>query len=136
MAIQEVEIKEIQGWDKWAEKYKPIPNKFSKHNELMYETFGEELEFIKTVNNAHVWTWVQGDMSDLIVAGISFVNRLGYYVTEVPWTDIDEYVLLSVELECDCYSEDDDVMESRSGEYGDPDCDKCEGAGLYTEYVG
>ena len=127
---------EYQGWDEWANKYKPIPNKFSKHNELMYETFGEELEFVKGANNAHVWTWVQGDMSDLIVAGASFVNRLGYYITEVPWNDIDDYVLLSVEKECDCYSEDDDVMESRNGEYGDPDCDKCEGAGLYTEYVG
>lgn len=135
MAIKEVEIKEIQGWSAWEQKYKPIPNKFSKHNELMYETFGEELEFIKTVNNAHVWTWVQGDMSDLIVAGFSFVNRLGYYVTEVPWTDIDEYVLLSVEKECDCYSEDEDVMATRNDEYGDPACTMCEGSGLVTEYV-
>ena len=132
MTVREVEFKEIQGWDKWAEKYKPIPNKFSKHNELMYETFGEELEFIKTVNNAHVWTWVQGDMSDLIVAGISFVNRLGYYVTEVPWTDIDEYVLLSVEVECSCYNEEG----YPNGEWGDEDCDKCEGYGYVTEYVG
>lgn len=127
---------EYQGWDEWATKYKPIPNKFSKHNELMYETFGEELEFIKGANNAHVWTWVQGDMSDIIVAGFSFVNRLGYYVTEVPWTDIDDYVLLSVEKECDCYSEDEDVMDTRNGEYGDPDCTMCEGAGQVTEYVG
>ena len=127
-------MQEIQGWDKWAEKYKPIPNKFSKHNELMYETFGEELEFIKTVNNAHVWTWVQGDMSDLIVAGISFVNRLGYYVTEVPWTDIDEYVLLSVEVECECY--DEEAMDNgERDEHGDPNCTKCEGYGMITEYV-
>ena len=132
-----IETYEIQGWDTFANKYKPLKNHFSKSpNELMFETFGEELEFIKNANTAHVWTWVQGDMCDLIVAGFSYVNRLGYYVTEVPWTHIDEYVLLSVEKECDCYSEDEDVMATRNDEYGDPDCDKCEGAGLYTEYVG
>ena len=135
MTIREVEVKEIQGWNAWAEKYKPKKNHFSKqdmYDVTMFETYGEELEYVKSVNNAHVWTWVQGDFSDLIVAGISFVNRLGYYVTEVPWTDIDEYVLLSVEVECECYNEDG----YENGEYGSPDCQICEGYGYNTEYVG
>jgi hypothetical protein len=38
---------EILGWDAWAEKYKPIKNKFSKHDEFMFETYGEELEYIQ-----------------------------------------------------------------------------------------
>ena len=126
-------MEEIQGWDAWAKKYKPLKNHLSKSdNEYMFETFGEEWEYIKGANTAHVWTWVDGDMSSLIIAGMAFVNRLGYYITEVPWTDTDECVLLSVEQECDCYREDG----YPNGEWGDLDCDKCEGAGLYTEYVG
>jgi hypothetical protein len=127
---------EILGWDAWAEKYKPIKNKFSKHDETMFETYGDEVEFVQAQDPRYVWTNVQGDMSDIIVAGYAYVNRLCYYITEIPWEDEDEYVLISVEVECECYSEDEDVMESRGGESGDPDCTICEGYGLKTEYVG
>jgi hypothetical protein len=127
---------EILGWDAWAEKYKPIKNKFSKHDELMFETYGQEVEFVQAQDPRYVWTNVQGDMSDLIIAGYAYVNRLCYYITEIPWEDEDEYVLISVEKECVCYSEDEDVMETRDGEQGDPNCPECEGYGLVTEYVG
>ena len=119
---------EILGWDAWAEKYKPIKNKFSKHDEVMFETYGEEVEFVQAQDPKYVWTNVQGDMSDLIVAGYAYVNRLCYYVTEIPWENEDEYVLISVEKECECYDEE-------SGE-GKEDCAICEGYGLVTEYVG
>jgi hypothetical protein len=119
---------EILGWDAWAEKYKPIKNKFSKHDEIMFETYGEELEYIQNLDERFVWTSVQGDMSDLIVAGYAYVNRLSYYVTEIPWDDENQYVLISVEKECVCYDEE-------SGE-GKEDCKQCEGYGLVTEYVG
>lgn len=129
-------MEEIQGWSAFADKYKPKNNHFSKHNEMMYETFGQEVEYIQSLDPKYVWTWLTGDMCDVLVAGYAYVNRLGYYVTEVPWEDEDTSVLLSVETECDCYSEDEDVVDSRNGEYGDPDCEKCEGAGLVTEFVG
>lgn len=126
---------EILGWSAWADKYKPIPNHLSKHNELMFETYGEDIEYLKTVDGKYVWTWVDGDLSSFLVAGYAYVNRLGYYVTELPWEDENDYVLLSVETECECYSEDEDVLAERNDNWGDPDCDKCEGAGYVTEYV-
>jgi hypothetical protein len=62
------------------------------------------------------------------------VNRLGYYVTELPWEDENDYVLLSVETECECY--DEEAMDrGERQEYGDPNCEKCQGYGLITEYV-
>jgi hypothetical protein len=130
-------MEEIQGWDKWAEKYKPIKNKFSSDPDAtMFETYDAEWEFIKEQDPRYVWTWITGDMSDLIVAGRAFVNRFGYYVTEVPWDDEDEYVLLSVEAECECYKEEG-YGPNAFGYYddGDPECDKCEGYGLVTTYV-
>lgn len=122
---------EILGYEAWADKYKPITNKFRKYEENTFETYGEEVEFVQAQDPRYVWTWVDGDMSSLIVAGYAYVNRLSYYITEVPWEDDNDYVLLSVEKECECYSED-----YESGDYGDPECDKCEGYGLVTEYVG
>ena len=127
---------EYQGWQKWEDKFKPIHNHFSNDpDQDMFETYGEEVEFVTKADNKHVWTWIQGDMSDLIVAGYHYVNRLGYYITEVPWENEDDYCLLSIEVECECYSEDEEVMESRNDEMGDPNCQECEGYGLVTKYV-
>ena len=127
---------EILGWNAWAEQYKPKPNHLSKYpDEKMYETYGEEVEYIQTVDPRYVWTLVTGDMCDLIVAGYAYVNRLAYYVTEVPWENEEDYVLLSVEKECECY--DEEAMDNGDREeYGDPNCQLCEGYGLVTEYVG
>jgi hypothetical protein len=127
---------ELRGWDAFVEKYKPIKNHFSSDpDQFMFETYGDEVDYVILQDNKNVWTWVDGDGSDLLVAGYHYVNRVGYYITELPWEDDDDYVLLSEEVECECYSEDEDVMATRNDEYGDPDCDKCEGYGRVTEYA-
>jgi hypothetical protein len=127
---------EYQGWAEWEAKFKPKQNHLSKFECKMYETYGEEYDYIKSLDPKYVWTNVQGDMSDLLVAGVAWVNRLSYYVCEIPWEDEDDSVLLSVEEECECYSEDEDVLQQRNDEWGDPECEKCEGYGYVTTYVG
>jgi hypothetical protein len=126
---------EYQGWSEWEKKFKPIKNQFRdpQHEEIAFETYGEEWEFVKAQDPRYVWTNIQGDMSDLIVAGFAFVNRLQYYITEIPWDNEDDYVLLSVEAECECYDED---REDNDGEFGAPNCPECDGYGLVTKYVG
>ena len=129
-------MKEYQGWAEWADKYKPIRNRISEAGE-MFETYGAELDYVKAVDPKYVWTRVSGDMSDLIVAGYAYVNIFGDYVTELPWENETDTVLLSVEKECECFSEDEAVMQERgTQDLGDPDCAMCEGYGLITEYVG
>ena len=128
---------EYQGWNEWEAKFKPKTNHFRipNHGEMIYETYGEEVEYVKSLDPKYVWTFVSGDGADLLVAGYAYVNRLGYYIAENPWTDEDDSCLLSVEEECECYSEDEDVLVERNDNWGDPDCDKCEGAGYVTNYV-
>jgi hypothetical protein len=127
---------EYQGWDTWAEKFKPKTNHFhNQENYRMYETYGEEYEYVKSIHPNFVWTLIDGDMSSYIVAGRAFVNRLGYYITENHWQDENDACLLSVEVECECYSDDEDVLEERGDEWGDPDCAECEGAGYVTNYL-
>lgn len=75
----------------WVEKYKPLPNHLTKvpDNE-MFETYGKELKFVQSQPHNKVWTLMDGaDDSDetFISSGIHFVNRLGYYVTEVAFED-------------------------------------------------
>ena len=127
---------EYQGWNQWEVKFKPIKNHLvSDPDQKMFETYGEEVEFVTKADNKYVWTWRQGDMSDLIVAGYHYENRLGYYITEVPWEDEYDYALLSVQVECECYSEDDDVMKTRDDEFADPSCPECDGYGRLTKYI-
>jgi hypothetical protein len=117
---------EYQGWDTWAEKFKPKTNHFNGQGNL-YETYGEEYEYVKSIHPNFVWTLVDGDMSSYIVAGMAYVNRIGYYITENHWQDDNDACLLSVETECECY--DEDTCE------GTEDCENCEGYGYVTNYL-
>ena len=129
----------------FEEKYKPVINHLDKYASpavptRMFETYGPEVEYVKSVDPKRVWTWIDGDCSSLLVAGWSFVNRLGYYVCEVPWETGNEQVLLSVEVECECYEEEGYPTTLPNGveilESGDPNCERgCEGQGYRTEYV-
>lgn len=79
--------------DEWLETYKPIQNHLDNGNSwngTLFETYGEEIEFINSSPENLVWTLVDVDGKNIIVNGQSWVNRLGYFVCEVPWND-DEF---------------------------------------------
>ena len=73
--------------------YKPVQNHLNKTAPIgnwMYETYDAEYEFVRRVPNKHVWTVLDGPGSSCyVVAGWHYVNRLGYIVTELPWTSDD-----------------------------------------------
>jgi predicted methyltransferase MtxX (methanogen marker protein 4) len=101
------ELKEQQV-DKWLADYKPVANHLSETsgweiNEkgILFETYGDELDFVRQQPDNHVWTWIDGDEGTVIVAGMAFVNRIGYFVTEVAWTDESAFV------EVDTYNEEE-----------------------------
>lgn len=84
------ETKEDQYFE-WEEKYKPIKNHFEGRNgsysDTMFETFGEEVEYVWAQDVHHVWTLIEGDEGQYIAAGRHHINRLGYFITEIAWTD-------------------------------------------------
>ena len=50
----------------------------------LFETYGEELAFVRTQDPKTVWTLLDGDDGDLyLVSGYHFVNRIGYRVARV-----------------------------------------------------
>jgi hypothetical protein len=89
----------------WEATYKPISNhlddnaSFQDENGvgIMFETYGDELEFVQSVDEHRVWTYVDSDLGTDILAGYYFVNRIGYFVTEVPWEDQDTVVNVSID---------------------------------------
>jgi hypothetical protein len=128
-------------WDEWVEQFKPIKNTITQYPEpdaeySSFETYGEEVEFVHSkVEDNLVWTFADGDMCSYLSNGYHYINRINYYVCTVPYDPDKTYeIIVSTEQECACYSEDEDVMESRDGEMGDPNCKECEGYGLVTVY--
>ncbi len=59
--------------------------------EGMLETYGESLELLKQAEPNKIWTIIDGDDDDLaIVAGMHYVNRVNYFVSNEPWQLEDE----------------------------------------------
>lgn len=74
-------------YDEFEGKYKPIENHLGDAGTYLFETYGQEVDFVSTQNKNFVWTLVEGDEGLYIVPGFHYVNRLNYLVTEVPWTE-------------------------------------------------
>ncbi len=61
----------------------------------MFETFGEELEYVrmKAQKGNNVWTIVEGDDDTMYYSnGMRVVNRIGYLITREEWeveTDVE-----------------------------------------------
>lgn len=81
------------GEEEWFNTYKPLANHLDDNASFqteegigyMFETYGEELDFVRAQNPLHIWTYTHGDNnSGYISNGYSLVNRLGYFVTELP----------------------------------------------------
>lgn len=51
----------------------------------LFETSGEELEFVRRQDPTHVWTFLDGDEDgQYLASGFHFVNRIGYLISTVP----------------------------------------------------
>ena len=54
----------------------------------LFETFGEEFNFVRSQDPRTVWTLLDSDDGDqLLVNGFHFVNRIGYLISNAPVDD-------------------------------------------------
>ena len=74
--------------DEWAAIYKPIKNHIDTNSSFdgeMFETYGDELEFVKAQDEDRIWMYGDGDDGGCYIwNGWHFVNRIGYFITSVP----------------------------------------------------
>lgn len=79
--------------DEFFQKHKPVKNPLvdnAPDDNTRFETYGEELEFILKEENSgskKVWTVLDVDGREYITTGYHLVNRMGYYITEVPYEE-------------------------------------------------
>jgi len=78
-----------RNFEEWSEQYKPIRNHLAParncYDGMMFETYGKELEFVRNQPEVNVWTLINWEREDLLIPGFHIVNRLGYFVTEIPF---------------------------------------------------
>jgi hypothetical protein len=85
--------------DEWFEQFKPIPNHLDENASFndgeqgyMFETYGDEVEFVKSQDSNRIWTYSDGDDGGTYISdGYHVVNRIGYFVTTVPYDDKQYY---------------------------------------------
>ena len=86
--------------EEWFDKFKPIPNHIDDNASFqtedgigyMFETYGEELDFVKSHQSNRIWTYCDNDVSGTsIFQGMRIVNRIGYFVTTVPFDGSKDY---------------------------------------------
>ena len=91
--------------DEWFNTYKPIANHLDENASFndgdqgyMFETYGDELEFVKAQEPNRIWTYSDGDDGGTYISdGYHVVNRIGYFVTTVPYDDKQYYQITVME---------------------------------------
>lgn len=69
------------------EKFKPVKNPHNRDagwNGCLFDTHGVEYNFIKNQSEDRVWTLLS---DNTLVNGRRHIDRVGYLVTELPWTE-------------------------------------------------
>lgn len=111
-------------YDHWHNKYQPLVNpimleKYPNNPYYTFETYGEDIEYVKQQDEHNIWTEVDGDEGCYILPGMHWANRINYYITVRPWEDDSIEVPTWCFRDCDCRTEENDW------EY-DPNCTECE----------
>ena len=89
---------EHPGMDEFEKRYTFVANP-NPHAEgapacHMFETFGEDIEFVYAQPRERVWTLIDGGDDRLYLdAGFHVTNRLGFFVTREEWAEPDESYL-------------------------------------------
>ncbi|MEZ9359025.1 hypothetical protein AB4175_03960 [Vibrio cyclitrophicus] len=97
-------------FEQWVESFKPIINEnggsaiFLDDKCISLETYGNDLETIKTTDASRVWTIIEIDIDEeedelgepvdskwVIVNGCHQVNRIAYIITQSPWQEGNDY---------------------------------------------
>jgi hypothetical protein len=62
----------------------------------LFETYGDELDFVRRQHPRTIWTLLDGDDGDqYLVSGYHLVNRIGYLISTVP---VPECVTIQVRI--------------------------------------
>ena len=119
-------------YDEWVETYKPMKNPIDTNASMdgyMFETYGDEVALVKNQDEDRIWMYGDGDDGGTYIwNGWGFVNRIGYFITQVPCppnTMIQVLVSHNWYYCENCGSETEDPDNLIRDAFQDIDLDKC-----------
>jgi hypothetical protein len=86
----------ILNYEEWVDKYNPILNSINDNASfegLLWETYGEEVKKVLSYPREQVWTLIEVDDNMIVIPGYHLVNRLGYFITDIPYDILDTETL-------------------------------------------
>ena len=81
----------------WFDAYKPIENRGTGTYYAIdgvnytWETYSPEVDVVSRIDEKYIWTLIETDDGEFIIAGRHHVNRLAYFICEVAWDQYEEY---------------------------------------------
>jgi len=105
--------------DEFASTYPLVPNHLDTNASWTYgdgpgclfETYGEELAFVRRQHPRTIWTLVErDDNKELVLSGYHHVNRLGYLISAVQFpedTRIEVPIPFDSEIDSDDFDSDE-----------------------------
>ena len=129
-------------YDEWVETYKPMKNPIDTNASMdgyMFETYGDEVALVKNQDEDRIWMYGDGDDGGTYIwNGWGFVNRIGYFITQVPCPpNTTIQVLVSHNWyyceNCELETEDPDNLIRDA--FQDIDLDKCPSCATAEELV-
>ena len=107
-------------FDTFFEEYKPQLNHFTSspdNDNYTFETFGEELEYVKKQNNKQIWTTIDHENEEVwLIPGFHLVNRMNYYITTKEWES--EYIQVNDNEMCSVEDAIEHCIVFASREFG------------------
>lgn len=83
--------------EEFEAQFELIENPFDKNTAwegCAFETYGEEIEFVKHDNQKNkVWTVIEEDDERFIVSGMQHTNRLYFLISTAPVPETLEYIV-------------------------------------------
>lgn len=76
----------LSDYDIFITKFQPIENQFVKET-ILFETYGEEWNFIKKQDIHKIWTLLDCNGKLIISPGCHWVNRMNYFITKNSWKE-------------------------------------------------
>ena len=80
-------------YEQWIETYKPVKNHLIDRgamDNILFETFDKEANYVWYLSDTNVvWTWLDDGNggNSYIVSGYHKINRLGHFITKIPYDD-------------------------------------------------
>jgi len=128
--------------DTWWDTYKPKTNPIdpmASYDGCLFETHGSEIQFVKEQTPENIWMLGDGDDGGMYIwNGYGIVNRIGYFITEIPCPpNTTTQVLVSHNwYYCEnCHEEMEDEDNLIRDAFQDIDLDKCPSCATVEELV-